>query len=161
MRMKRITVVILAMITMTPVGAGAIVVSTSASSQSGGVTADQHETVVTGSSQSSSRIQTTIISDERGGTADVQITNTTDGVQRVEKKKYEIPAGGAVEIRSATPSTMKARALASSTVTAATTTHYSNATTSRVGATNMFIAWLNQAPWRLSIIYGRFMSFFF
>ncbi len=145
---------------MVPAITSAVVVNTSASSHTGGVTADQGETVSTQSSESSARIQTIIISDARGGTADVQVTNVLDGVQSVEKKHYDIPAGGAVEIRATTTSTAKARVRASSTVPVVPAASSSNATTSQVRSANVFIAWLNQAPRSLASIFSRFMSLF-
>ncbi len=160
MRMKKIIAVIVAISTIAPAGAGAVVINTSASANSGGVTANQEEAVATEPSQSSSNIRTVIISDERGGTADVQITTTRDGVQSVEKTHYETPAGAAVEIRAATTSTVKARVRASSTMPVTPTASSSNATTSQVRSANVFLAWLNQAPWSFTAIFSRFMSLF-
>lgn len=158
--MKRIITIVIATSVFAPAITLAMVVNTSASSHTGGVTAGQGETVLTGSSESSSNIKTVIISDETGGTADVQITNTQNGVQSVEKKHYDMPAGKAVSIQAATTSSVKARPRASSTIPVVTTASSSNATISQERSESVFMAWLNHAPRSLTSFLSRFLSLF-
>ncbi len=146
-----------------PAISSAVVINTSASSHSGGVTAGQGESVATESSESSVHIQTTLITDEQGGTADVQIINTRNGVPTVEKTHYDIPKGGAAVVHAATTSSAKARSSVSNT--SAETLATSSPASSTISVKDLrsedaVMAWLNQAPQSFVSIIKRLFSLF-
>lgn len=163
--MKRIILSGIVAVSCMPAFASAIVVNTSASSHTGGVSVGAGETSVTHSSSASAEVQTIIRSDSGGGTADVQITTSQNGVTHTETKQYNVPAGGAIDIRTATSvgtvsTTQKTqdRAMASTTGRMVSDIIATSAKATIQATPKSLAAWLNQAPQSVLSLIARIMS---
>lgn len=94
--MKTFLLSIIVFITAIPAVSLAIVIEShvQSSSQSGGVRAENGETVVTGPNNASSQITTRIQANSNGGTSTVQITKTVNGVTETQREEYTVPLAG-------------------------------------------------------------------
>lgn len=84
--------------------AAAMYVQSSASANTGGMTADAGQTVTDGDVSASALVQTNISSGSNGGTADITITTSKNGVTQTEHRHIDTPAGADVSISVATSS---------------------------------------------------------
>lgn len=162
--MKRVVTIAVITVSCVPMLAGAIVVNTSASSHTGGVTTGTGDTVVTDSSSASVEVKTIIRSGTEGGTADVQVSTTQNGVTHTETEQYRVLQNGSTEIRAATSAKTTRSMKKTGVILPVSTT--STVLPDRASSTGgvipaipqPLIAWLNQAPQSIVSFVARTVS---
>lgn len=75
------------------------VVETHSSASTGGQTAGSGETITTGDSSVSSQTKTIINAGDSGGTVDVKVEKTVNGVTETKEYTEKIPAGAPVNVK--------------------------------------------------------------
>ncbi len=84
-----------------------LVMTASATSMTGGVQATEGQTITTGDSYSSVRVENTINAGNGGGSSQTVIKTNVNGVENTEVHNDPVPASGTVIINTATSSSSK------------------------------------------------------